>query len=113
MIKKMMITKMIKKFKIKPSKGLLLFGPPGCGKTLIVRAATNELKATFLSLSGAELTKKGFSSSVNVLKETFNRAREQAPALIFIDEIEALAPSGKTARHHSAEVNRRLRELLA
>jgi len=84
---------LIKKFKIKPSKGLLLFGPPGCGKTLIVRAATNELKATFLSLSGAELTKKGYGASVNVLKETFNRAREQAPSLIFVDEIEALAPS--------------------
>ncbi|VVB58045.1 VCP-like ATPase [Candidatus Anstonella stagnisolia] len=84
---------LMKKFKIKPSKGLLLFGPPGCGKTLIVRAATNELKSTFLSLSGAELTKKGYGSSVNILKETFNRAREQAPALIFIDEIEALAPS--------------------
>lgn len=84
---------LIKKFKIKPSKGLLLFGPPGCGKTLIVRAATNELKATFLSLSGAELTKKGYGASVNVLKETFNRAREQVPSLIFIDEIEALAPS--------------------
>lgn len=84
---------LIKKFKINPSKGLLLFGPPGCGKTMIVKAASGELKATFLSLSGAELMKKGYGNSVGILKETFNRAREQAPSLIFIDEIEALAPS--------------------
>ncbi|MBS3069690.1 AAA family ATPase [Candidatus Micrarchaeota archaeon] len=84
---------LMKKFRIKPSKGLLLFGPPGCGKTMIVKAAANELKSTFLSISGAELMKKGYGNSTSILKETFNRAREQAPALIFIDEIEALAPS--------------------
>jgi SpoVK/Ycf46/Vps4 family AAA+-type ATPase len=83
---------LIKQFKIKPSKGLLLFGPPGCGKTMIVKAAANELKSAFLVLSGADLNKKGYSNAVRVVKETFNRAREQSPAIIFIDEIEAIAP---------------------
>ncbi|MBM3229277.1 AAA family ATPase [Candidatus Parvarchaeota archaeon] len=84
---------LMKQYKIKPSKGLLLFGPPGCGKTMIIRAAANELKATFLTISGAELAKKGWGNAINVIKETFNRAREQAPSIIFIDEIETLAPS--------------------
>ncbi|GEM_PF-357349 len=84
---------LMKKYKVKPAKGLLLFGPPGCGKTMIVRAASSELAATFLSVSGADLIRKGPENAVRVLKETFNRAREQPPALIFIDEIEALAPS--------------------
>lgn len=83
---------LIAQFKIRPSKGLLLFGPPGCGKTMIVKAAAGELKATFLTLSGADLMKKGYTGAVRIIKESFNRAREQAPALIFIDEIEALAP---------------------
>lgn len=84
---------LMKQLKVKPSKGLLLFGPPGCGKTMIVKAAANELKATFLSVSGADIMKKGYDYGVGIMKETFNRAREQAPALVFIDEIESLAPA--------------------
>jgi SpoVK/Ycf46/Vps4 family AAA+-type ATPase len=83
----------MKEFKVKPSKGILLFGPPGTGKTLIARAAANELKASFQTLSGAELMKKGYSQAVNVLKETFNRARENAPGIIFVDEMETFAPA--------------------
>jgi len=78
---------------VKPSKGLLLFGPPGCGKTMIVKAAANELKANFLTISGSELMRGKDRSPAAFVKETFNRARESAPALVFIDEIEALAPS--------------------
>ncbi len=87
---------LIKQYKIKPSKGLLMFGPPGCGKTLILKAAAGELNATFLTLSGAELTKKGYEYAVQIIKETFNRARENSPALIFIDEIESIAPAGSS-----------------
>jgi SpoVK/Ycf46/Vps4 family AAA+-type ATPase len=83
----------MKEFKVKPSKGILLFGPPGTGKTLIVRAAASELKASFQTLSGAEMMKKGYSQAVNVLKETFDRARENAPGIIFVDEIETFAPA--------------------
>lgn len=83
----------MKEFKVKPSKGILLFGPPGTGKTLIVRAAAHELKASFQSLSAAEVMKKGFTQAVTVIKESFNRARENAPGIIFVDEIETFAPA--------------------
>lgn len=82
----------MKKFKVSPSKGLLLFGPPGTGKTLIVRAAANELQASFQALSAAEVMKKGYTQAVTVIKETFNRARENSPSIIFVDEIETFAP---------------------
>ncbi len=84
---------LMKEMDVKPSKGLLLFGPPGCGKTMIVKAAANELNANFLTISGAELMKSKDRNPASFVKETFNRARESAPALVFIDEIEALAPN--------------------
>ncbi len=84
---------LMKEMDVKPSKGLLLFGPPGCGKTMIVKAAANELNANFLTISGSELMKNRSQSPSAYVKEVFNRARESAPALVFIDEIEALAPS--------------------
>ena len=83
----------MKEFKVKPSKGILLFGPPGTGKTLIVKAAAGELKASFQTISGAELVKKGYSQAVTVIKETFNRARENPPGIVFVDEIETFAPA--------------------
>ncbi len=84
---------LMKKYKVRPNKGILLFGPPGCGKTLIVRAAANELNASFILMSGAELMKKGYTQAVSVLKEAFLRAKENTPAILFIDEIETIAPS--------------------
>ena len=84
---------LMKEMKIKPSKGILLFGPPGTGKTLIVKAACNELKASFQTLSGAEIMQRGYTQAVSVIKETFNRGRENPPAIIFIDEIETFAPA--------------------
>ena len=83
---------LMKEFKVKPSKGILLFGPPGCGKTLMAKAASGELKASFQVLSGAEIMKLGYTQAVTVIKEAFNRARENAPAIIFVDEIETFAP---------------------
>ncbi|MBU0586356.1 ATP-binding protein, partial [Candidatus Micrarchaeota archaeon] len=84
---------LMKEYGVKPSKGILLYGPPGCGKTLIAKAAANELDASFISLSGAELMKKGFSQAASVIKETFLRGRENTPSIIFLDEIETVAPS--------------------
>ncbi|MEW6748600.1 MAG: AAA family ATPase [Candidatus Micrarchaeota archaeon] len=83
----------MKEFKVKPSKGILLFGPPGTGKTLIVKAAASELNASFQSLSAAEVMKKGFTQAVGVIKDAFNRARENPPGIIFVDEIETFAPA--------------------
>lgn len=89
---------LMKEFNLKPTKGILLFGPPGCGKTLVVKAASNELDISFLTVSGAQLMQKGYTHAVNVVKETFNRARENTPAVIFVDEIETFAPSRETGR---------------
>ncbi|MEM2974301.1 MAG: AAA family ATPase [Candidatus Micrarchaeia archaeon] len=83
----------LKEFKVKPAKGILMFGPPGCGKTLIAKAAANELKATFVSLTPADISRRGYDQAVSLIKETFNRARENAPAIIFVDEIESLTPA--------------------
>jgi SpoVK/Ycf46/Vps4 family AAA+-type ATPase len=83
----------MKDMQVKPSKGILLFGPPGTGKTLIVKAAANELKASFQALSAAEVMKKGYTQAVTVIKEAFNRARENPPGIIFVDEIETFAPA--------------------
>ncbi|MFH1448485.1 MAG: AAA family ATPase [Candidatus Micrarchaeota archaeon] len=84
---------LIKEYGVRPSRGVLLFGPPGCGKTLVVKAASNELNCNFIFFSGAELLKRGYEEGVKVIKETFNRAREQAPAIIFMDEMESIAPA--------------------
>ena len=83
----------LSEYHVTPIKGILLFGPPGCGRTMIVKAASNELNVAFIHVSGADLMKRGYSGAVNVIKESFNRARERAPALVFIDEVDSLAPS--------------------
>lgn len=95
----------LKEYKVTPIKGVLLFGPPGCGKTMIVKAASNELNVSFIHLSGADLMKAGYMGAVNIIKESFNRARERAPALIFIDEIDAVAPSRD---HYASPENEKL-----
>lgn len=102
---------LMKEFKIKPSKGILLFGPPGTGKTLIVKAASNELHSSFQTLSGAEVMKLGYSQAVTIIKETFNRARENAPSIVFIDEIETFAPARSAATISSEIVGQLLTEM--
>jgi SpoVK/Ycf46/Vps4 family AAA+-type ATPase len=89
---------LMKEMDVQPSKGLLLYGPPGCGKTMIVKAAANELNANFLTISGSELMKSRDKAPSAYVKEVFNRARESAPALVFVDEIEALAPNREEYR---------------
>jgi len=84
---------LLEKYDVKPSKGILMFGPPGCGKTLIAKAVANEMKVNVFTVSGADLLKRGYEGAVAVIKETFNRARENPPAIVFIDEIESVAPS--------------------
>ena len=77
---------------IEPPRGLLLYGPPGTGKTFVVRALAHESGAAFFTVKGAELLDKYVGESERAVREVFARARAVAPALLFFDEIDALAP---------------------
>ena len=77
---------------VQPARGLLLYGPPGCGKTFLVRAIAGSGQANVLSVKGAELLSKWVGESERAVRELFRRAREAAPALVFLDEVDALAP---------------------
>jgi transitional endoplasmic reticulum ATPase len=77
---------------IDPPKGVFLYGPPGTGKTLIVRAVANETDAYFLHISGPEIMGKFYGESEERLRKVFVDAQAHAPAIIFIDEIDAIAP---------------------
>lgn len=90
---------------IKPPKGILLYGPPGTGKTLIARAVANETGAYFFLINGPEIMSKMAGESESNLRKTFEEAQKKAPAIIFIDEIDAIAPKREKA---SGEVERRV-----
>ena len=77
---------------IRKVKGVLLFGPPGCGKTLLAKAVANESEANFISIKGPELLSKWVGESEKGVREVFRKARQAAPAIIFFDEIDAIAP---------------------
>src|SRR3712207_432814 len=77
---------------VQPPRGVLLYGPPGCGKTYLVKAIAGTGKANVLSVKGAELLSKWVGESERAVRELFRRAREAAPTLVFLDEVDALAP---------------------
>jgi transitional endoplasmic reticulum ATPase len=77
---------------IEPPKGVLLYGPPGVGKTLLAKALANEVGAYFVAINGPEIMSKFYGESEQRLREIFEEARKNAPAIIFIDEIDAIAP---------------------
>ncbi|WP_433722698.1 AAA family ATPase [Actinoplanes sp. CA-051413] len=78
---------------VQPPRGVLLYGPPGCGKTYLVKAIAGTGKANVLSVKGAELLNKWVGESERAVRELFRRAREAAPTLVFLDEVDALAPT--------------------
>ncbi|NJE41679.1 CDC48 family AAA ATPase [Thermococcus sp. GR6] len=77
---------------IEPPKGVLLYGPPGTGKTLLAKAVANEANAHFIAINGPEIMSKFYGESEERLREIFKDAEENAPSIIFIDEIDAIAP---------------------
>ena len=90
---------------IEPPKGVLLQGPPGTGKTLMARAVANEIDAYFTDISGPEIMSKYYGESEEQLREVFEEAEENSPAVVFIDEIDSIAPKrGET----SGDVERRV-----
>jgi transitional endoplasmic reticulum ATPase len=77
---------------IRPPRGILMYGPPGCGKTLLARAVANESGANFISIKGPQVYSKWVGESEKMIRDIFRRAKQVAPTIIFFDEIDALAP---------------------
>jgi transitional endoplasmic reticulum ATPase len=90
---------------IDPPKGVLLYGPPGTGKTLIAKAVANEAGANFISVAGPEFMSKFYGESEENLRKIFDEAEKNSPSIIFIDEIDAIAPKRE---HVTGEVERRI-----
>ena len=83
---------LFRKVGIEPPKGILLYGPPGTGKTLIARAVASDSRAYFIAINGPEIMSKYYGESEARLREIFEEARKNSPAIIFIDELDAVAP---------------------
>lgn len=98
---------------IEAPKGVLLHGPPGCGKTLIAKVIANETDATFLHLSGPEIMHKFYGESEAHLRNIFEKARQKAPAIIFLDEIDAIAPKREELGGEKQVERRVVAQLLA
>ena len=103
-----------KRLGVKPPKGILLYGAPGTGKTLIAKAVAKESEANFISVKGPELLSKWVGESEKAVREVFKKARQTAPTIIFFDEIDSLVPRrGVSSDSHVAErvVNQLLTEI--
>ena len=98
---------------VTPPKGILLYGPPGTGKTLLAKAVANESSANFISAKGSELLSKWYGESEQRVAEVFRRARQVAPAVIFLDELDSLAPRRGTAVGEPHATERIVNQLLA
>nr|WP_303714346.1 proteasome-activating nucleotidase [Methanoculleus marisnigri] len=99
---------------VEPPKGILLYGPPGTGKTLIAKAVARQSRARFIRMSGSELVHKYIGEGAQLVRELFVLARERAPAIVFIDEIDAIGSMRTNdGTSGSAEVQRTLMQLLA
>ena len=103
-----------KKVGIDPPKGVLLYGAPGTGKTLIARAVAHETNSVFIKLIGSELVRKYIGEGARLVRELFRMAQEKAPSIIFIDEVDAIgAKRLESATSGDREVQRTLMQLLA
>ncbi|USN45874.1 MAG: AAA family ATPase [Candidatus Woesearchaeota archaeon] len=105
---------LFKKVGITPPKGVLLHGPPGTGKTLLAKAVASSTKSTFIEIVGSELVQKFIGEGAKLVKEVFELARERAPSIVFIDEIDALASKRiDMGTSGEREVQRTFMQLLA
>jgi len=98
---------------INPPSGVLLYGPPGTGKTMLAKAVANSTEATFIRVVGSELVQKYIGEGARMVRELFQLAREKAPTILFIDEIDAIASKRYDTTSGDREVQRTLMQLLA
>jgi transitional endoplasmic reticulum ATPase len=101
-----------KKMGIKPPRGILLYGPPGCGKTLLARAVATESEANFISIKGPEIFSKWVGESEKAIREVFRKGRTAAPAIIFFDELDAIVPRRGLGYADSGASERVISQLL-
>ncbi len=105
---------LFKKVGIQPPKGILLYGPPGTGKTLLAKAVASSTNSTFIEIVGSELVQKFIGEGAKLVKEIFQLAKEKAPSIIFIDELDALAATRiDIGTSGEREVQRTFMQLLA
>ncbi|CAL9086703.1 unnamed protein product, partial [Musa textilis] len=101
------------KFGMSPSKGVLFYGPPGCGKTLLAKAIANECQANFISVKGPELLTMWFGESEANVREIFDKARQSAPCVLFFDELDSIATQrGNNVGDAGGAADRVLNQLL-
>lgn len=106
--------KLFEKVGIQPPKGILLYGPPGTGKTLLAKAVANSTRSTFIEIVGSELVQKFIGEGAKLVKEIFLLAKEKAPSIVFIDELDALAAKRiEIGTSGEREVQRTFMQLLA
>ena len=106
--------KLFEKVGIQPPKGILLHGPPGTGKTLLAKAVANSTKSTFIEIVGSELVQKFIGEGAKLVKEVFQLAKDKAPSIVFIDELDALAAKRiEIGTSGEREVQRTFMQLLA
>lgn len=103
----------LEKVGINKAVGVLLYGPPGCGKTLLAKAVANEARANFISIKGPELLNKYVGESEKAIRSLFIRARNSSPCIIFFDELDALVPKRSQENNNAGErvVNQLLTEM--
>jgi len=97
---------------VSPPKGILLYGPPGTGKTLIAKAVANTTESNFISIKGPELLSKWVGESEKGVREIFRKARQASPCIIFLDEIDAIAPSRSSGTSDSHVTERVVSQIL-
>ncbi|MDH7596371.1 MAG: CDC48 family AAA ATPase [Methanothrix sp.] len=105
--------KIFEHMKASPPKGILLYGPPGTGKTLLAKAVATESQANFISVKGPEFLSKWVGESERAVRETFRKAKQAAPAVVFFDEIDAIAPMRSSGAADSHVTERVISQILS